>query len=157
MPTTHRLFSSSHIFCSALPPAYTTLMSASLVPPITFMPAELTTCSAIARAAAREHASLDVLEPKTHACILPMAAATHWNALLEECDDVFLADLPLCAFAAQSRPAPVWVVAGSEAAHARPMQRCVLAWCVIFVVSLRRMACTRGSLNSPVCHPLQPW
>ena len=82
MPTTHRLFSSSHVFCSALPPAYTTLMSASLVPPITFMPTELTTCSAIARAAACEEASLDLLEPKTLACFLPMAAATHVNALL---------------------------------------------------------------------------
>ena len=48
-----------------MPPAYTTLMSASLVPPITSMPAVLTTCSAIARAAAREDASLDLLEPKT--------------------------------------------------------------------------------------------
>ena len=46
------------------------------------MPAELTTCSAMARAATHEDASLDVLEPKTHACILPMAAATHWNTLL---------------------------------------------------------------------------
>ena len=82
MPTTHRLFSSSHVFCSAMPPAYTTLMSASPAPPITSMPAEPTTCSAIARATAREDASLDVLEPKTHACILPMAAAMHVSALL---------------------------------------------------------------------------
>ena len=59
------------------------------------MPAELTTCSAVARATAREHASLNVLEPKTHACLLPMAAATHVNALLQECDDVVLAGLPL--------------------------------------------------------------
>ena len=95
MPTTHRLFSYSHVFCSAMPPAYTTLMSASPAPPITSMPAKLTTCSAIARAAAHEDASLDVLEPKTHACLLPMAAATHVNALLQECDDVVLAGLPL--------------------------------------------------------------
>lgn len=59
------------------------------------MPAELTTCSAIARAATHQDASSDVLEPKTHACLLPLAAATDVNALLQECDDVVLADLPL--------------------------------------------------------------
>ena len=63
-------------------PAYATLLSAKLMPFATSVPAELTTCSAIARAAAHEDASLDVLEPKTLACLPPMAAATHVNALL---------------------------------------------------------------------------
>ena len=78
-----------------MPPANTTLLLASPAPPITSMPAEPTTCSAIARAAAYEDASLDVLEPKMPTCLLHMAAVAHVSALLQECDDVVLAGLPL--------------------------------------------------------------
>ena len=63
-------------------PANATLLSAKLMPSATSMPSERTTCSAIARVAAREDASLDVLKPKMPTCLLPMVAATRVNALL---------------------------------------------------------------------------
>ena len=81
------------------------------------MPAELTTCSPDARAAAREDASLGVLEPKTPTCLLPMAAAAHVNALLQVFDGVFLAGLPL----ALSLPSRVRHLNGLLPRSSRPL------------------------------------
>ena len=76
-------------------PATTNLLPAQPMATVISMPAELTTCSAVARAAAREDVSLNNLEPRTPTGPVPMTACRRVDALLWEGDAVFPADLPL--------------------------------------------------------------
>lgn len=89
---THRL--ATHLVCCAALTFTTTLLLAQPMPPVASMPAKLTSCTAIARAAAPENVSLNILEQRMSSRRPSAAIDTRVGALLQECNGVFLTDLP---------------------------------------------------------------